>query len=90
MRRLLTFMAIAGGAIALILLALWAMSGFTDSGLSTNGVIALGIGIVLTSGLGVGLMSLIFYSARQDDSAAAREPSHEPESAPGPSKNTTP
>ncbi|MGH6982468.1 MAG: hypothetical protein ACREFC_14800 [Stellaceae bacterium] len=36
-----------------------------DSGMSTVAVIALCIGVVLTLGLGIGLMSLLFYSNRQ-------------------------
>jgi hypothetical protein len=33
--------------------------------MSTNGWIAMGLGILATLGLGVGLMALVFYSHRQ-------------------------
>jgi hypothetical protein len=52
-----------GGAVALILL-FFGLFGFRSLGLSLNGAIALTLGIVLTVGLGVGLMALVFYSDR--------------------------
>jgi hypothetical protein len=60
-----------GGAVVLILLFL-GLFGFRQLGLSLNGAIALTLGIVLTVGLGVGLMGLVFYSDRsgRDDVAS--------------------
>ncbi|HTP84070.1 MAG TPA: hypothetical protein VMQ11_14065 [Alphaproteobacteria bacterium] len=52
-----------GGAVALVLLFL-GFFGFRQLGLSLNGAIALTLGIVLSIGLAVGLMALIFYSNR--------------------------
>lgn len=51
------------GAIVLIVL-FFATIGVRQLGLSVNGAIALTLGIVLTVGLGVGLMALVFYSNR--------------------------
>lgn len=71
MRWLLAFIALNLGLCALVLAAIW---GFTDllSGhdvMSAHGWIAMGLGVLLTSGLGVGLMGLVFYSdrSRKDD-----------------------
>jgi hypothetical protein len=59
-----------GGAVALVLLFL-GFFGVRQLGLSLNGAIALMLGIVLSIGLAVGLMALIFYSDRsgRDDMA---------------------
>jgi len=38
---------------------------FGDVEISTNGYIALAAGAVATAGLGIGLMSLVFYSSRR-------------------------
>jgi hypothetical protein len=51
------------GIIVLIALC-WIVLGYGDLGLNTNATIALILGIVLTAGLGVGLMGLVFYSSR--------------------------
>ncbi len=66
MRWLVTFVALCLGLCAVILAAIWA---FTDllSGhgvMGLHGWIAMGLGVVLTSALGVGLMGLVFYSHR--------------------------
>lgn len=59
------------GLCALLLGLLWATTDlFQDDGMmSLHGWIAMGLGVVFTSGLGVGLMSLVFYShrSRADD-----------------------
>ena len=52
--------ALIGGA----LLALWAASGFGDLGISGHGLVALILGILFTTALGIGLMALSFYSDR--------------------------
>jgi hypothetical protein len=66
MRWLLTFIGFNAALFATVLVALWAFGGFADIGLSGMGWFALIIGIAFTSGLGVGLMALVFYSARKD------------------------
>ena len=50
--------------IAVVLLLLWAFSGF--HGLDAAGTVALMLGIVVTSALGVALMALVFYSDRSN------------------------
>ncbi|HXE17318.1 MAG TPA: hypothetical protein VN632_08810 [Stellaceae bacterium] len=55
-------------AVLVVCLAAVAVYGWymlSDSGMSTIAVIALCIGVVLTLGLAIGLMSLLFYSNRQ-------------------------
>ncbi|HEY6981666.1 hypothetical protein [Reyranella sp.] len=43
----------------------WSIAGGEEgTGMSTNGWIAMTLGIVATLGLGVGLMALVFYSNR--------------------------
>lgn len=55
------------GLIGGALLALWAASGFADIGLSGHGLVALILGVLLTTGLAIGLMALSFYSDRSGD-----------------------
>ena len=69
----LTFVLCCLGAIAAVYLALWAFGDFHDLGLSVNGFIALAIGTVLSVGLGVGLMALVFYSDRSGSDDRARD-----------------
>lgn len=68
MRWLIYFMAFNLGLMAFVLLVLWATTdlfGGTGAGaMSVHGWIAMFLGIALTSALGVGLMSLVFYSSR--------------------------
>lgn len=40
-------------------------SALEDVAISTNGLIALGLGVLVTLLLGAGLMFLVFYSSRQ-------------------------
>jgi hypothetical protein len=49
-----------------VLIMLWVVGGFEDSGLSAHGWVALFLGITLTSALGVALMALVFYSDRKN------------------------
>jgi len=50
-------------------------NGIGDSEISEAGWFAMGFGIVLTLALGIGLMSLIFFSNRRGyDEAARRDP----------------
>lgn len=55
-------LACCGAAAALVLVALWVLNGFHGLGVDANTAIALLLGAVVTSGLGVVLMALIFYS----------------------------
>jgi hypothetical protein len=59
----------AGGALLLvtvvIVLAVVNWSGIGDAGIDLNGWIALGLGVVATLALGIGLMSLVFISNRR-------------------------
>ncbi len=70
------------GAVAIVLLLIWAMNGFVSLrsiGLSGNVLVALILGIVLSTGLGVGLMGLVFYSDRSArDELVYRELGREP------------
>ncbi len=43
---------------------IYAWLSFRDSGLSGVGMIMFGVGLLVTLGLGIGLMSLVFYSSR--------------------------
>ena len=52
--------------IAVVLTLLWAFSGFHGLGLDAAGTVALMLGIVVTSALGVALMALVFYSDRSN------------------------
>lgn len=52
----------AAAAIAMVILATWALGIF--SRLSHIGAVALIAGTILTMGLGIGLMTLVFWSAR--------------------------
>jgi hypothetical protein len=66
MRWFVTFAAFNAALLAVVLIALWAIGGFADSGLSGHGWVALALGIIFTSALGVGLMALVFHSARRN------------------------
>ena len=59
--------------IAVVLLLLWAFSGFHGLGLDAAGTVALMLGIVVTSALGVALMALVFYSDRSNVDEDAHE-----------------
>lgn len=60
------YVAGCGGLIGGALLVLWAASGFADLGISGHGLVALILGILFTTALGIGLMALSFYSDRSD------------------------
>ena len=73
MRWLLTFIGFNVALVVVVFGTIWAVGGLAESGLSTHGWIAMALGIVFTSALGVGLMALVFHSAREDyDEAAHR------------------
>jgi hypothetical protein len=75
MRRIVVFSVICVVAIIAVFLAIGAFGGLSGLGLDTHGVIALALGILITSGLGIGLMALVFYSNRsgQDESVQRRQ-----------------
>ena len=52
------------GVLLLLVLAN-VFTGFDASAMSLNGWIALGLGTFLSLALGIGLMALVFYSARR-------------------------
>jgi hypothetical protein len=76
MRRAIWFAFGSSGAIAVALLVFWLANGFARVGLDTNIVIALALGILFSILLGVGLMTLVFYSDRsgQDDQVHQAHP----------------
>ncbi|HZS85823.1 MAG TPA: hypothetical protein VFA50_23355 [Stellaceae bacterium] len=72
MKRAVAFFLGCLALIALALLVIWAANGFAPLGLETNGLIALILGIVGTSVLAVGLMTLVFYSERRREQGEDR------------------
>jgi hypothetical protein len=63
-RWILTFTVASIVMIAVVYLILWAFNGFHGPGLGLNGTIAITLGTVCASALGVALMALVFYSDR--------------------------
>lgn len=55
---------VCAGIFALVVIALALLVAFVDLGLSVHGIIALFIGAILTTGLAMGLMALVFLSDR--------------------------
>jgi dipeptide/tripeptide permease len=49
--------------VGIVIAGVW--SGIGDSEISTAGWLAMGFGVVVTLGLGVGLMALVFISSRR-------------------------
>jgi hypothetical protein len=50
-------------AVAVVIAEFW--SGIGDSDISLAGWLAMGLGVVVTLALGIGLMSLVFFSNRR-------------------------
>ncbi|WP_029008111.1 hypothetical protein [Azospirillum halopraeferens] len=75
MRWVYVFLAVSTALTGVALASLWMLEG-DGFGLGLHGVLALVLGIVLTAALAVGLMALMFHSARSghDDTAAAPPP----------------
>ena len=71
------FAVISVAAIAALIAIAWVVFGFGSLGLHTSGMIALSLGILLTAGLGVGLMALVFYSDRSGQDDVVRRSSRE-------------
>jgi hypothetical protein len=66
MRWILTFAGFNAALVVVVLVTLWVVGGFDESGLSVQGWVAMFLGITFTSALGVALMALVFYSDRKD------------------------
>ncbi len=66
MRWVTRFAAACFAAIIVVLGLFWLFGGFDSLGLDTSGIIALSLGILFTTALGVGLMAAIFYSEHQE------------------------
>jgi hypothetical protein len=49
-------------AVAVVVAEFW--SGIGDSQISLAGWVAMGLGVIATLALGIGLMSLVFFSSR--------------------------
>jgi hypothetical protein len=63
------------GVIAVLLALTWLFGGF--GGMSGAGVAALTLGIIVTVALGVGLMTLLFYSSRSERDEAVHRAARE-------------
>jgi len=60
-------------AVAVVIAEFW--SGLGDSEISLAGWAAMGFGILVTLALGIGLMSLVFFSSRSGyDETTRRDP----------------
>jgi hypothetical protein len=86
MRTLLTIVVLVGllGATAGVMV--WAWQEMGDVEISRHGLIALGLGALVTFALGAGLMALVFFSSRRgyDDQAyRPSDPPHRPDRANG-------
>jgi hypothetical protein len=66
MRWLIIYSTVTLAGIMAAMALFWAFGGFDQLGLSFSGVVALCVGILFTSLLGVGLMALVFYSNRSN------------------------
>jgi hypothetical protein len=64
MKRLASFFAICLAGIALVMTLIWLGGGFSGYGSDRSMGVAIVLGVLFTSLLGVGLMGLMFYSER--------------------------
>ncbi len=64
MKWIAAFTLICLATLGTVLAALWIADGSVGLGLTAHGYVALTLGVVLTSALGVGLMALVFHSNR--------------------------
>jgi hypothetical protein len=86
MRTLLTIVVLVGLLGATAGVAFWAWQEMGEVEISRHGMIALGLGVLLTFALGAGLMALVFFSNRRgyDDQAYRQgDPPHRPDRANG-------
>ncbi len=72
------FLVSSGGAAIVLIVLFFVFFGREWLGLDMAATIALTLGIVLTVGLGVGLMALVFYSSRsgRDEIAGGEHYNH--------------
>jgi len=80
MRRLVGFSLVCLGLIALIMLVVLFMGGFEQVGsMGIHGWIALTLGVIVTSALGVALMALVFHSNRSGQDESIDQGWHKPD-----------
>lgn len=79
MRWMIGFLVACAGAVIVVLSILWALTGFASLGISGHGFAALILGSVLTTGVAVGLMALIFYSNRSQQDEVVHHAASKPE-----------
>jgi len=86
MKWALWFVPACTAGIAAVVLVIWLAGGFQGTSLDASVTVALVLGILFSSLLGVGLMGLIFYSNRsgQDDEAYRSAGSENPDGDTGP------
>ncbi len=73
MRRMILYVLGCVAVVALAVAIFAAAGGASTVGMTVNGLIAMAAGIVLSVGLAVGLMALVFHSNRSGrDEAASR------------------
>lgn len=65
MKTLILILTLFGLLAAAVGVAIYVWVGMSDVELSTHGVIALILGVLVSLALGVGLMALVFYSHRK-------------------------
>jgi hypothetical protein len=92
MKALLTIAVLLGLFGASAGVALWAWQEIGEVEMSTHGLVALGLGAVVTFALGAGLMALVFFSNRRgyderahwqgDQPPRPRQPDAEPPEPP--------
>ena len=73
MRSAGTLIVLLGLLAAIAGVALWAWHEIGEVAISGHGLIALGLGVVLTFLVGAGLMALLFFSARRGYDERAHE-----------------
>ncbi|MCG8503056.1 MAG: hypothetical protein MI755_00495 [Sphingomonadales bacterium] len=72
-KTILLIIVLGAALIGVSLFAIDRWQSLADVEISTAGTIALALGLILTFGLGVALMALVFYSSRKGyDDAASR------------------
>lgn len=77
MKSLLTTLVLGGILLATAVTSFIVFREVGDVDISIHGMIALILGVILTLGLGVGLMYLVFYSSRRGYDDAHHENDHD-------------
>lgn len=80
MARMLLILSLGGLLVVALVWAGWVWMRLGDAELSTNGIVAMVLGIVFSIVVGGGLMALVFYSAREgyDDQVRYDDPDERP------------